>query len=319
MDIRLFSGSANPDLASCVARELRIPLGRRLLQRFPDGEVEFRLEQTVRGRDVYLLQSTGPPVNEHLMELLVMIDASRRAAAGRITALVPYYGYSRQEKKSRGREPITARLVADLMTVAGADRVVSIDLHAPAIQGFFNIGMDHLTAVPILIEHLRQHREPDMVVVSPDTGRAKLAEKYARALGLPLVVLHKQRLGGAETEIHAVVGDVRGRRPIIIDDMITTGGTIHNAVQALLQAGATPELTVAATHGLLVGKALERLADPVIAEVAITDTVPVPPEKRIPKMHVVSVDGLLAEAVRRLNEERSISEIFPPRYDHHPV
>lgn len=319
MDIRLFSGSANPELADSVASELRIPLGRRLLQRFPDGEVEFRLEQTVRGRDVYLLQSAGPPVNEHLMELLVMIDACRRAAAGRITALVPYYGYSRQEKKSRGREPITARLVADLLTVAGANRVVSIDLHSPAIQGFFNIGMDHLTAVPILIEHLRLHREPDMVVVSPDTGRAKLAEKYARALGLPLVVLHKQRLGGAETEIHAVVGDVRGRRPIIIDDMITTGGTIHNAVQALLQAGATPELTVAATHGLLVGKALEHLSDPAIAEVAITDTVPVPPEKRLPKMHVVSVGGLLAEAVRRLNEERSISEIFPPRYDHHPV
>ncbi|MGE5620167.1 MAG: ribose-phosphate diphosphokinase [Sphingomonadaceae bacterium] len=319
MEIRLFSGSANPGLATTVAHELGIPLGKMLLRRFPDGEVEFRLEETVRGRDVYLLQPTGPPVNEHLMELLVMIDACRRASAGRVTAMISYYGYSRQEKKSRGREPITARLVADLLTVAGTDRVVSIDLHSPAIQGFFDIGMDHLTAVPLLIEHLRRHREPDMVVVSPDTGRVKLAESYARALGLPMVVLHKQRLGGAETEIHAVVGDVQGRRPIIIDDMITTGSTIQSAVRALLAAGATPEVSVSVTHGLLVGEAVERLAEPSIAEVTLTDTVPIPREKRLPKMHVVSVAGLLAEAVRRLNEDRSISEIFPPRYDHHPV
>ncbi len=319
MDIQLISGSANPELARAVAGKLRIPLSKRVLQRFPDGEVSFRLEQTIRGRDVYLLQSTGPPVDEHLVELLVMIDGCRRASAGRITALIPYYGYSRQEKKSRGREPITARLVADLLTVAGTGRVVSIDLHAPAIQGFFNIGMEHLTAVPILIEHLRRHRQPDMVVVSPDTGRVKLAEKYARGLGVPMAVLHKERLGGAETEVHAVIGDVRDRRPIIIDDMITTGGTIRGAVQALLEAGARAGMTVAATHGLLVDGALDRLQDPAIAEVTITDTVPVPPEKRLPNMHLVSVAGLLAETIQRLNENRSISELFPPRYDHHPV
>ncbi len=319
MEIQLFSGSANPELARAMAGKLRIPLGKRALQRFPDGEVSLQLDETVRGRDVYLLQSTCPPVDEHLVELLIMIDACRRAAAGRITAIIPYYGYSRQEKKSRGRESIAARLVADLLTVAGTDRVVSLDLHAPAIQGFFNIGMDHLTAVPLLIEHLMRHRDTDMVVVSPDTGRVKLAEKYARGLGLPLVVLHKERLGGAETEVHAVIGDVRDRRPIIIDDMITTGGTIQGAVQALLEAGAKPQMVVVATHGLLVGRAMDRLQDEAIVEVAVTDTVPVPPEKRLPKMHVISVGGLLAEAIRRLNENRSISQLFPPRYDHHPV
>ena len=319
MDLRLYCGSANPDLGRAIAARLRTPLGKRKLQRFPDGEVHVRLEETVRGDDVYLLQSTCPPVDEHLMELLVMIDACRRAAAGRITAIVPYFGYSRQEKKSTGREPITARLVADLLACAGTDRVVSIDLHAPAIQGFFNIEMDHLTAVQILIEHLQRHHEPDRAVVSPDTGRVKLAERYARGLGLPLVVLHKERLEVGEVEVRRVIGDVRGRRPIVIDDMITTGGTVDEAVHALLGAGAKPEVTVAATHGLLVGKAMERLANPAIAEVVVTDTVPVPPAKRLPKLRILSVAGLLAEAIRRLNENRSISALFAARYDHHPV
>ncbi len=319
MDIRLFCGSANPELAKAVISKLRTPLGKRTLRRFPDGEVSLRLDETVRGRDVYLLQSTCPPVDIHLTELLVMIDACRRAAAGRITAIIPYYGYSRQEKKSRGREPIVARLVADLLSVAGADRVVSIDLHAPAIQGFFSIGMDHLTAFPILMEHLLKRKEPEMVVVSPDSGRVKLAEKYARGLDLPMAVLHKERLGGAETEVRAVIGEVRGRRPLIVDDMITTGGTIEGAVRALLGAGARPEITVAATHALLVNGALDRLKDPAIVEIAVTDTVPVPPEKRLRKMKLLTVAGLLADAIRRLNENRSISELFPTRYDHHPV
>ena len=319
MEIRLFSGSANPDLAAAVARKLKIPLARRLLQRFPDGEVNLRLEESVRGCDVYLLQSTCPPVDEHVMELLVMVDACRRAGAGRITAIVPYYGYSRQEKKSVGREPITARLVADLLSVAGSDRVVSLDLHAPAIQGFFTIGMDHLTAVPILIRHILARRREGMVVVSPDTGRVKLAERYAKGLGLPMAVLHKERLGGGETEVHAVIGDVRDRRPLVVDDMITTGGTIEGAVKALLSAGARPEIVVVATHGLLVDGATARLSDPSIVEVVLTDTVPVTPERRLPKMHILSVDGLLAETIRRLNENRSISELFPARYDHHPV
>jgi ribose-phosphate pyrophosphokinase len=209
--------------------------------------------------------------------------------------------------------------VADLLTVAGADRVVSIDLHSPAIQGFFSIGMDHLTAAPILMEHLRRHLTPDSVVVSPDTGRVKLVERYARGLGLPLVVLHKQRSAGGKAEIRSVIGEVRDRRPILVDDMITTGGTVHEAVRCLLEAGAKPEVRVVATHGLLVGQALERLANPAIIEVVITDTVAQPRGRLLPKMHVLSVAELLAEALRRLNENRSISALFPARYDHQPV
>jgi len=311
MDMRFYSGSANPDLARAVASRLRIPLGKRRLQRFPDGEISVLLEETVRGRDVYLLQSTSPPVHEHLMELLVMIDACRRAAAGRITAIIPYYGYSRQEKMSTGREPITARLVADLLTVAGTDRVVSIDLHSAAMQGFFSIGTDHLTAAGILMDHLLAQREPDQVVVSPDAGRVKLAEKYAHALELPLVILHKERLVSGEAEVRAVIGEVADRRPIIVDDMITTGGTIHEGVRSLVEHGARPEVTVVATHAVLVDRALERLSDPAIAEVVITDTVYQPPELLLPKMRVLSVAGLLAETMRRLNEDRSISALFP--------
>jgi len=319
MDLRLYCGSADPELGKSVAAKLRTPLAKRKLQRFPDGEVHVRLEETLRGDDVFILQSTSPPVDQHLMELLVMVDACRRAAAARVTAIIPYFGYSRQEKKSAGREPITTRLVADLLTCSGVDRVVSVDLHAPAIQGFFNIEMDHLTAVQLLIEHLQRHRGEDRVVVSPDTGRVKMAERYAHGLGLPLVVLHKERAETGRVEVHKVIGDVRGLRPIVIDDMITTGGTIDEAVRALLEAGARPEITVAATHGLLVGKAMDRLANPAIAEVVVTDTVPIPPEKRVKKLLVLSVAELLAEATRRLHDERSISALFSPRYNHHPV
>lgn len=319
MDLRLYCGTANPELGRAMSVKLRTPLGKRKLQRFADGEVHVRLDETVRGDDVYILQSTSPPVDQHLMELLVMIDACRRAAAGRITAIIPYFGYSRQEKKSTGREPITARLVADLLACAGTDRVVSVDLHAPATQGFFNIEMDHLTAVQILVEHLRRHRETDRVIVSPDTGRVKLAEKYAHGLNLPLVVLHKQRAEAGQVQVRRVIGDVKDRRPIVIDDMITTGGTIAEAVDTLVTAGARPEITVAATHGLLVGKAMERLANPAIVEVVVTDTVRIPPEKRAPKLRILSVAELLAEATRRLNEERSISALFAAKYNHHPV
>jgi ribose-phosphate pyrophosphokinase len=313
MDIRLFSGTEGLPLAQAVAARLRMPVARKTVQRFPDGEVYVHLEEIVRGRDVYLVQSTGPPVHEHLMEVLITIDTFRRAAAGRITAIIPYYGYSRQEKMSAGREPITARLVADLLAAAGTNRVVSIDLHNSAMQGFFSIGMDHLTAVQILLERLQQHRQEDSVVVSPDAGRVKLAERYARGLRLPLVILHKERIDGAESEVRAVIGEVRGRRPIIIDDMITTGGTILAAVEALLAAGAKPEIVVAATHGVLVGKALERLSHPSISEVVITDTLAQDGKTLLPNLVVLSVAGLLAEAVRRLNEDRSISELFPIR------
>jgi ribose-phosphate pyrophosphokinase len=313
MDVRLFGGTESLALAQAVAARLRIPVARKTVQHFPDGEVYVHLEEIVRGRDVYMLQSTGPPVHDHLMELLITIDTFRRAAAGRITAIIPYYGYSRQEKMSSGREPITARLVADLLTAAGTNRVVSIDLHNSAMQGFFSIGMDHLTAVQIILDHLQRLRQPDSVVVSPDAGRVKLAERYAHGLQLPLVILHKERIGGAKSEVRAVIGDVRDRRPIIIDDMITSGGTILAAVEALLAAGAKPEMVVAATHGVLVGEAMERLSNPAISEVVITDTLAQAARKQLPNMTVLTVAGLLAETVRRLNEDRSISALFPAR------
>lgn len=311
MDLGFFCGSANPDLAQSVADELGVPLGKRMLRRFPDGEVHVRIEESVRGRDIYILQSTCPPVDQHLMELLVMIEACRRAAAGRITAIIPYYGYARQEKKSVGREPITARLVADLLTVAGAQRVVTVDIHSPAMQGFFSITMDSLPALPILIEYLKQKRSDDQVVVSPDLGYAKLSNRYARALELPLLVIHKERFESGEVEVQRIIGNAEGRRPIIVDDMITSGGTIEKAVEALLNAGARPEITVVATHGLLVENAPERLSHPAIVDVAITDTVPVPVERRWPKLTILSVARLLAEAVRRLNQDRSIEALYP--------
>ena len=319
MEVGIYAGTSNPQLATAVAQQLGRPLGKLVLKRFPDGEVHVQIEESIRGRDVYLIQPTGPPVNENLMELLVMIDAFHRASARQITGIIPYYGYSRQEKKTTGREPISAKLVADLLTTAGADRVVSIDLHTPAIQGFFNIGMDHLTAVPIIVNHLLPRRRPDSVVVSPDVGRVKLVDGFARALAVPLVVLHKRRLDHEEVEARAVVGEVRDKAPIIIDDMISTGGTIAEAVEAILAAGAKPEVTIAAVHPLLVGLAVERLKHPAIKEVVVTDTVSVPAEKRLDKITVLSVSGLLAETIRRLHENRSISALFPPRFDVHPV
>lgn len=321
LPIGLYSGSSNVELAAAIAGRLGQPLGRRKLERFPDGETHVQIEESIRGRDIYLVQPTGPQVNENLMELLIMIDAFHRASAGRVTAIIPYYGYARQEKKSTGREPITARLVADLISTAGANRVVSIDLHAPAIQGFFNIWMDHLTAVPLLVDYLKSRAWKNGVIVSPDTGRVKLADQYARALGLPLVILFKRRLGPKQAEVGGVVGSVQGRRPIIIDDMISTGVTVDRAVRTLLAAGALPEVLVAVTHGLFVDEAARRLKQPAIREIVVTDTLPLPRDKQaaLGKVTVVSVAPLLAETIRRLNRDESISALFTSYPDHHPV
>jgi ribose-phosphate pyrophosphokinase len=317
--LRVYAGSANPRLSAAVAERLGLPLGGRQLRRHPDGEIHVQLDESVRGTDCYVIQSTGPPVNEHIMELLVFLDALRRGSAGWITAIIPYYGYARQEKKSTGREPITARLIADLLTAAGANRVVSLDLHAPAIQGFFNIGMDHLTAVPILAEYLLSRQYPDGVVVAPDLGRVKLADRFASALGLPLAIIHKRRLSDVRTQASAVVGEVEGRTPIVVDDMISTGGTVLEAVRALVERGARPAVTVVATHGLFVGPAVEWLRHPAITEIVVTDTLELPPERRPERLRVLSVADLLAQAIERLHHQQSISALFPPKYGQQPV
>jgi ribose-phosphate pyrophosphokinase len=290
---------------------------------FADGECHVQIQESVRGRDIYIVQSTCSPVNDHLMELLVMIDAFRRASADRITAAVPYYGYARQEKKSTGREPITAKLVANLLTTAGANRVVALDLHSPAIQGFFDIEMIHLTAIPLLTNHLRTHLDlEDTVVVTPDTGRVKVAETYANLLNVPLVVMHKRRSGehGEGVEVGAIVGSVEGKRPIIVDDIVATGGTILTCAKALLDVGALPNMTVVVTHGVLSPPAEQRLAIPEITQIVMTDTIP--PQKTsllLQKTVVISVADLLAEAILRLHQGRSISALFRTRQEEFPV
>ncbi|GAC1368004.1 MAG: ribose-phosphate pyrophosphokinase [Ktedonobacteraceae bacterium] len=321
-DLDIYCGSATPGLAREIAIRLGRPLGRRNLDQFPDGECHVQIQDSVRGRDIYIVQSTFTPVNERLMELLVMIDAFRRASASRITVIMPYYGYARQEKKSTGREPITAKLVANLLTTAGANRVVAIDLHSPAIQGFFDIEMIHLTTVPLLASYIRAAGNlRDAVLVTPDTGRVKVAEKYVNLLDLPLVVMHKQRSGerGEGVEISAIIGSVEGKRPIIIDDIIATGSTITTCARVLLAGGALPDMTVAAVHGVFSSPAEELLAMPEITRIIVTDTIPLQNKALAHKIAVISVADLLAETILRLHEGRSISALFSRWHDEFPV
>lgn len=307
--LEVFSGSAHPQLAAEIATRMGIQLGPLTVTRFPDGEIYVKIETSVRGKDVYVVQPTCPPVNENFTELLIILDALKRASARRITAVMPYYGYARQDKKTAGREPITARMIADMLIAGGADRALTIDLHSSQIQGFFDIPVDHLTAVGILSEHIRIHELSDAVVVAPDAGRVSMATDYANRLGLPVVIIHKRRRSPEETEIVHVVGEVQGKQPIIIDDMITTGGTINRSVQALLDEGARPEIFVAATHAVLVGRALEHLSHPAIKEIVVTNTIPVG-DKRPPNLKEVSVAPLIASAIERIHADTSVSEIF---------
>jgi len=321
-DVDIYCGSATPELARRVAEQLSRPMGKCDVDHFADGETHVQIQQSARGRDIYIVQSTCPPANEHLMELLVMIDAFRRASAYRITAIVPYYGYARQEKKSTGREPITAKLVANLLTTAGANRVVALDLHSPAIQGFFDIEMIHLTAIPLLTDHLRTHLDVEgTVVVTPDTGRVKVAETYANLLNVPLVVMHKRRSGehGEGVEVGAIVGSVEEKRPIIVDDIVATGSTIMTCSKALLNVGAVPNMTVVVTHGVFSSPSEQRLAAPEITQIIVTDTIPLQNTALLQKTIVISVADLLAEAIRRLHQGRSISTLFRSRQEEFPV
>jgi ribose-phosphate pyrophosphokinase len=312
--LHLFSGRHNPALAEAIAAHLGTPLSQANLSKFANGEDHCRFGESVRGSDVFIIQSHGAcedrSVNDAVMEQLIMVDAAKRASAKRITAVIPFYGYGRQDRKSEGREPITARLIADLMACAGAQRLVSVDLHSGQTQGFFNGPVDHLTAAPVLVRHLAQWGE-DLVVVSPDAGRVKVAERYANHLHADLAIVHKRRLQGFKNLVEAkdLIGEVAGRTCVLIDDMIDTAGTICSAAE-LLKARGAASVCAAATHGVFSGPAVDRLKNAPIDKVVITDTLPIPPEKQMDKLEVLSVSPIIAAAIRAVFEDTSVSEIF---------
>lgn len=308
--ICIFSGSANRPLAAQIADYLELPLGRAETSSFSDGEIFTEIQENVRGVDVYVVQSTSPPVNDCLMELLVMMDALKRASAGSITAVVPYYGYARQDRKVAPRTPITAKLVADLITTAGANRVVSMDLHAGQIQGFFNIPFDHLFALPVFLEYLRPRMPERPVIVSPDAGGVERARAYAKRMDADLAIIDKRREHANVSEVMNIVGQIKGRDCVILDDMIDTGGTLTNAARALQEQGAR-KVFAAATHGVLSGPAVERIANSPLQEVVVTDTVALSDEaKATGKFTVLSVARLLGEAIKRIHNGDSVSSLF---------
>ena len=306
-EFTVFAGTANPALAEAVARELGVRLGACQVERFPDGEISVRLLESVRGKQVFVVQPTSPPVNDNLMELLAFADVCRRSSAGRLTAVIPYFGYARSDKRNRRREPITASLVAGLMESAGVDHVVTVDLHTEQIEGFFAIPVDTLSAVPILCDDLRGRIPAGVVVVSPDAGRVRLATEYAARLSADLAVLHKRRDSGSETTVTHLVGEVEGRPCLIVDDMISTGGTLVESVHALRDAGAR-DFYVSATHGLLLRNARERLAEAGVHELLLADTVPCGPCDK-PPVRVASIARLLAAAIGRFTVDGSIHDL----------
>jgi ribose-phosphate pyrophosphokinase len=311
-ELKIFSGRGNKILAERICQFLGLQLGRISLSDFPDGEIACKIEEDVRGRDVYLIQSTCPPVNKNLMELLIMIDSCTRASAARITAVLPYYGYARQDRKDEGRVPITAKLVANLITRAGADRALTMDLHAAQIQGFFDVPVDHLYAAPVLNRHFldRGLTSDDIVVVSPDEGSIKRAVGHAKRLGGRLAIVDKRRSSADKTKQENLIGGpVAGKVALLFDDMISTAGSICGAAKLVHEAGAR-EIYVAATHGVLCGPAVQRLSEAPLAGVILTDTIPMTVEQELPNLEILSVAPLLGEAIKRIHHDESISEIF---------
>lgn len=311
-DMKIFSGRAHPALGRRVAEYLGLPLGGITTGNFPDGEISCKIDEDVRGRDVFIVQPTCHPVNENLMELLIMIDSFKRASAERITAVIPYFGYARQDRKDEGRVPITAKLVANLITRAGADRVLAMDLHAPQIQGFFDIPVDHLYASPVIDEHIRNMglAEDDFVVVSPDEGSIKRALQHMGRLGGHLAIIDKRRSSAEKTrQAHVIGGPVKGKICFIFDDMISTAGSICGAARVMHDAGAS-RIILASTHGLLCGHAIEKIRDAPVERLIITDTIPLPADKAFPKIEVLSVAPLLGEAIKRIHHNESVSKLF---------
>jgi ribose-phosphate pyrophosphokinase len=307
--LKLIAGSANPLLAGRISEKLDIPLTDARLRRFPDGEINVKIEDSMRGHDVFVIQPTSPPVNEHLMELFIILDALRRASAGRVTAVIPYYGYARKERKTQPREPISAKLVANFITLAGADRLLLFDLHAEAIEGFFDVPTDHLSPHRIFADYLKTKNLHHLTIVAPDAGGGRRAEAVANDLQAPIAFGYKRRSGDGDVDTIAVSGDVKGRDCVVVEDIITTGGTISKVVQALRNQGAGRVL-VAATHPVFTGNAVELLKRADVEEVIVTDSVPIDADKLGPPLTVLSVAPLLAEAIIRVHENRSVSELF---------
>lgn len=313
--LHLFSGRTNESLAVEISEHLGVELGDPGLINFANGEIKCRFSESVRGGDVFIIQShasvEGRSVNDSIMEQLIMIDAAKRASAKRITAVIPFYGYARQDRKAQGREPITARLVADMMASAGAQRLATIDLHSGQIQGFFGGPVDHLTAAPVIIDYLRSTMDSNSVIVSPDTGRVKVAERYAKRLNCEVASIYKRRSASAVNEVEAlgIMGDVDGRTCVIIDDMIDTAGTICSAVDTLFAAGAA-DVRCATTHAVFSGPAVDRLKNSRLSEVIVTNTIPLPSDKQFPTLRTLSVAGVFADALESVFEDTSVSEIF---------
>lgn len=308
--IKVFSGNANMPLAEGIVKELAIELGKAEAIKFSDDETYVDIQESVRGIDVFIVQPTSYPVNDNLMELLIMIDAFKRASAGRINAVIPYYGYARQDRKAKAREPITAKLVADILEVAGADRVISMDLHAAQIQGFFNVPLDHLTGINKLAEYFKEIvKDEDAVVVSPDVGGVRRARNFADILDLPLAIIEKRRPKANVSEVMNVIGEIEGKSAILVDDIIDTSGTITEAARVIKEFGAK-KVYGAATHGVLSGPAIERIQNSQIEKFVITDTIELPEEKHCEKIEILSVAPILADAIRRIHYNKSVSEIF---------
>ncbi|MFA6664963.1 MAG: ribose-phosphate pyrophosphokinase [Armatimonadota bacterium] len=310
-NLRIFTGNANPRLAEDIAREIGITPGEMMVARFSDGEIRVKINETTRGKDAFIVQPTCHPVNESIMELILMLDAFRRASAKRIACVIPYYGYSRQDKKVQPREPVSARMVANMLTLAGAGRILTIDLHAEQIQGFFDIPVDHLYAAPIIGDYLIKKglQDSDTVVVSPDVGGVARARALAEILGTPLAIIVKRRPEPNKSEVKEIIGDIRGKTAVMIDDMIDTGGSVVNGAESLIARGAR-RVFACCTHPVLSGSAIERLSNAPIEEVVVTDTIPLTPEKLLDKITVLSVAPLLARAIEHIHRDESISSLF---------
>ena len=314
-DIKIFTGNAYPKAAEDIAKNLGLPLGKCAVGHFADGEVSVSPEESVRGSDVFIVQSTCNPVNDNLMELIIMIDAFRRASAGRITAVIPYFGYARQDRKAKARDPISAKVVANMLKAAGADRVLTMDLHAAQIQGFFDIPVDHLMGAPILTPYFQpivHHHEDEYVAVSPDHGSVNRVRKFAEKLDIPLAIIDKRRPKANVSEVMNIIGDVKGKKCIIMDDMVDTAGTLCGAAKALIEIGGALSVTACATHGPLSGPAIERIQNSVLDELVLLDTIPISEEKRAAcdKITVLPVAPVFAEAIERIYGDRPLSPLF---------